>query len=60
MKSATYRNRLNGELIVCDNARDTHEIDGIEYLKVRRPGTDRIFLMRKDALERVAKNPQPH
>jgi len=53
MKSVTFKNRMNNEQVVCDNVRDVHVIDGIEYLLVRRFGTDRKFLMRKEALERI-------
>lgn len=61
MKPITFKNKLrNNDIVVCDNVRDVHVIDGVEYLPVRRPDTSRIFLMRKDALERVAKKPQPH
>lgn len=61
MKPITFKNKLkSNDIVVCNNIRDVHVIDGVEYLQVQRPGSDRIFLMRKDALERVAKNPQPH
>ena len=60
MKPITFKNRLNNEIVICNNVKDVHFIDGVEYLAVRRPGHDRIFLMRREALERVAKAPQPH
>jgi len=44
---------MNGERFVCDDVRDVHVIDDVEYLLVRRPGSDRKFLMRKEALEKV-------
>lgn len=50
MKPVQFRNALNGELFVCNNVKDIHQIDGVDYLLVCRPGTDRQFLMRKDAL----------
>ena len=53
MKAMTFKNRMNGERFVCDDVRLVEVIDGVDYLLVRRPGTDRKFLMRKDALERV-------
>lgn len=53
MKSVTVKNKMNGEKFVCDDFRQVEVIDGIEYLLVRRFGTDRKFLMRKEALERV-------
>lgn len=52
MKPITFKNRLNGELVVCEDVKNLVQvIDGVEYLAVHRAGNDRIFLMRKDALE---------
>ncbi len=56
MKSITLKNKLNGEQFICDNTKDVEVIDGIEYLMVRRFGTDRRVLMKKDALEKVNSN----
>jgi len=53
MKPVTFKNRMNSDKVVCDDTRKVETIDGVEYLLVRRPGTDRRFLMRKDALEKV-------
>ncbi len=53
MKSVTVRNKMNGEKFVCDDFRQVEVIDGVEYLLVRRFGTDRRILMRKEALEKV-------
>ena len=53
MKTITFKNRFNGERVVCKDVKDIHVIDGIEYLLVSRTIQDRKFLMRKDALERV-------
>ena len=53
MKSMTFINERNGEHVVCNDARMVETIDGVEYLVVHRPGTDRQFLMRKDALKKV-------
>lgn len=54
MKSVTFKNRMNGEKVICEDVRDVHVIDGVEYLVVRRFGTDRKFLMRKEALEKIS------
>ncbi len=52
MKPITFKNRLNGELVVCEDVKNLVQvIDGVEYLAVHRAGNDRVFLMRKDALE---------
>ena len=53
MKSMTFVNERNGEQVICNDARMIETIDGVEYLVVHRPGTDRQFLMRKDALKKV-------
>ena len=53
MKAMTFVNERNGEQVVCNNTRMIETIDGVEYLVVHRPGTDRQFLMRKDALKKV-------
>ena len=53
MKAMTFINERNGEQVVCNNTRMVETIDGVEYLVVHRPGTDRQFLMRKDALKKV-------
>ena len=53
MKAMTLINERNGEQVVCNDTRMIETIDGVEYLVVHRPGTDRQFLMRKDALKKV-------
>jgi len=53
MKSVTLESKLNRDRFECDNVRDVEVIDGVEYLKVRRPNTARQFLFRKDTLEKV-------
>jgi hypothetical protein len=53
MKTMTFKNKFNNEQVICNDARMIEIIDGVEYLVVHRPGTDRQFLMRRDALEKV-------
>lgn len=53
MKTVIMKNRRSNERFVCENIRDIRVIEGVEYLQVRRPDNPRVFLMRKDALERV-------
>jgi hypothetical protein len=54
MKAVTMRNQFNNERVVCDDVRDIRLIEGIEYLVVRhQENTNRTFLMRKDALQKV-------
>ena len=53
MKSMLFESKLNRERFECDNVRDVEVIDGVEYLRVRKPNTARQFLIRKDSLEKV-------
>ena len=53
MKAMTFVNERNGEQVICNDTRMVETIDGVAYLIVHRPGTDRQFLMRKDALKKV-------
>lgn len=53
MKPVKFRNRLNKEVVVCEDVKKVHVIDGIEYLFVHKQGQERTFLMRREALDRV-------
>ena len=53
MKAITFKNRFNGEKVVCKDIKAVQVIDGIEYLLVSKTIQDRKFLMRKDALEKI-------
>ena len=53
MKAITFKNRFNGERVVCKDLKAVQVIDGIEYLLVSKTVQDRKFLMRKDALEKI-------
>jgi len=53
MKSMLFESKLNRDRYECDNVRDVEVIDDIEYLRVRKPNTQRQFLIRKDSLEKV-------
>ena len=48
----TLVNPLNSEEWVCEDYNDTHFIDGVEYVKVRKPSIQRTVLMRKDVLRK--------
>lgn len=50
------KNKMNGEIYHCDDRRLTEIIDGVEYLLVQKPYSDRKFLFRKDVLEKVSTN----
>ena len=54
MKQAVYRNAVNQrEQWICDDPKKTRYIDGVQYLMVRRPDSEREVLVRKDSLIRV-------
>jgi hypothetical protein len=53
MKTVTFKNKFNGERVVCKDTKEVQVIEGIEYLLVSKTIQDRKFLMRKDALEKV-------
>jgi len=53
VKAITFKNRFNGEKVVCKDVKEVQVIDGVEYLLVSKTVQDRKFLMRKDALEKV-------
>ena len=48
----TLVNPLNSEEWICEDYNDTRFIDGVEYVKVRKPIMQRTVLMRKDALHK--------
>ena len=48
----TLVNPVSQEEWICENFNDIRFIDGIEYLKVRKPVMQRTVLMRKDALRK--------
>jgi hypothetical protein len=54
MKQAVYRNAVNQrDEWICDDPKKTKYIDGVQYLTVRRPDSERLVLIRKDSLIRV-------
>jgi hypothetical protein len=53
MKPVFFKNRMNNERFVCEDVRAVDVIDGVEYLVVHRPNEQRMFKMRRDALEKV-------
>ncbi len=56
MKTLYFENIRNRERFYCKNARDIHMIDGVEYIKVFRLGTQREVLVKKETLKKV---PEP-
>jgi hypothetical protein len=53
MKSTMFKNIFNNDQFICEDVRTIEVIDGVEYLVVHRPGEQRMFKMRKDALEKI-------
>ena len=53
MKPVMFENKLNRDRVVCDDTRLSQWVDGVEYLAVHRENSPRIFLMRKDSLQKV-------
>lgn len=45
--------KLNRERVICNDVRLSQWVDGIEYLAVHRENSPRIFLMRKESLQKV-------
>ena len=48
----TLVNPVNSEEWLCEDYNDTRFIDGVEYVKVRKPIMQRTVLMRKEALRK--------
>lgn len=53
MKAITFENIYNREKFVCRGKKDIQVIDGVEYIKVFKYGTQRQVLVRKDFLKKV-------
>lgn len=56
MKTVYFENILNKEKFYCSNTKDVRVIDGIEYLRVFKYGTQRDCLMKKDTLRKISEN----
>lgn len=53
MKTIYFENILNKEKFYCTDTKDVRSIDGIEYLRVFKHGTQRDCLIRKDTLKKI-------
>jgi hypothetical protein len=49
-KPIKFKNAVNGEQWICEDAKQTKTIDGIVYITVRKPDSLRYVLMRRDSL----------
>ncbi len=56
MKTVYFENYRNRERYECRDLKDVRMIDGVEYLRVFKLGTQRDCLVRKDQLKKLAKN----
>ena len=59
MKTVYFESYRNKEKFECHNLNDVRVIDGIEYLRVFKFGTQRDCLVRKDQLRKLGKNEKP-
>ena len=55
MKTIYFENIRNREQFYCNDLKNVQLIDGIEYLRVFKLGTQRDMLVKKDSLRKVAK-----
>jgi hypothetical protein len=53
MKTLFFENVFNKEKFYCKDTKDIRVIDGVEYLRVFRDGTQRDCLVKKDSLRKV-------
>ncbi len=54
MKTFYFQNVRNREKFYCKNTKDIRMIDGVEYLRVFKLGTQREVLVKKESLQKVA------
>jgi hypothetical protein len=54
MKTVFFENIVNKEKFFCSNLKDIKVIDGIEYIRVFKFGTQRDCLVKKDSLRKIA------
>lgn len=55
MKTVYFENIRNGEKFECHNVKDIRQIDGIDYIRVFKLGTQRDCLIRFDQLKKLNK-----
>jgi len=56
MKTMYFENLVNKEKYSCKNPNDIRLIDGIEYMRVFKYGTQRECLVRKDSLKKISES----
>jgi hypothetical protein len=53
MKTVYFENMRNKEKFFCKNLKDIQKIDGVDYLRVFRMGTQRDCLVKLDSLRKI-------
>jgi hypothetical protein len=53
MKTVFFENMRNKEKFFCKNMKDIQKIDGVDYLRVFRMGTQRDCLVKLDILRKI-------
>jgi hypothetical protein len=53
MKTIFFENIRNNEKFYCTDPKDVRTIDGVEYIRVFRIGTQRDCLIKKDTLRKI-------
>ena len=53
MKTIYFENMRNKEKFFCKNLKDIQKIDGVDYLRVFRIGTQRECLVKLDSLRKI-------
>jgi hypothetical protein len=53
MKTVHFENMRNRERFYCNNLQDVQRIDGVEYLRVFREGTQRDCLIKRELLRKI-------
>jgi hypothetical protein len=53
MKTVFFENIRNNEKFYCTDPKDVRTIDGVEYIRVFRIGTQRDCLIKKDTLRKI-------
>ena len=53
MKAVYFENMRNRERFYCTNIQDVQRIDGVEYLRVFREGTQRDCLIKRELLKKI-------
>jgi hypothetical protein len=54
MKTVFYENLRNKEKFYCTDTKNIQVIDGVEYLRVFKLGTQRDCLVKREALRKVS------